>query len=78
MSSVTAMLGYLQISVSGLASASIGAFDSHTILTVTLIMPVTSWTGWQGVAVSVPVRCGRKVLLRLLFVLICFKRKSVA
>jgi MFS transporter, DHA1 family, multidrug resistance protein len=43
--SASAMLGFLQIGVSGLASASIGIFDSHTMLPVTLVLAVTSWIG---------------------------------
>jgi hypothetical protein len=35
----------LQIGVSGLASASIGIFDSHTMLPVTLVLAATSWIG---------------------------------
>ena len=31
--------------VSGLASASIGIFDSHTMMPVTLVLATTSWTG---------------------------------
>jgi MFS transporter, DHA1 family, multidrug resistance protein len=41
--SASAMLGFLQIGVSGLASATIGIFDSHTMMPVALIMAVTSW-----------------------------------
>jgi len=37
------MLGFLQIAVSGLASASIGIFDSHGMLPVTAIFGATSW-----------------------------------
>jgi len=43
--SASAMLGFLQIGVSGLASASIGIFDAHGMLPVTLILAVTSWAG---------------------------------
>ena len=43
--SASAMLGFLQIGVSGLASASIGIFDSHRMLPVVLIMSATSWAG---------------------------------
>jgi DHA1 family bicyclomycin/chloramphenicol resistance-like MFS transporter len=39
------MLGFLQIGVSGLASASIGIFNSHTMMPVTLVLAVTSWIG---------------------------------
>jgi len=44
--SASAMLGFLQIGISGLASASIGAFDSHTMTPVALILAVTSWIGF--------------------------------
>jgi DHA1 family bicyclomycin/chloramphenicol resistance-like MFS transporter len=44
--SASAMLGFLQIGVSGLASASIGVFDSHTLLPVTLVLAATSWIGF--------------------------------
>jgi hypothetical protein len=40
------MLGFLQISVAGLATASIGIFDSHTMLPVTLVLAATSWIGF--------------------------------
>jgi len=43
--SAAAMLGFLQIGVSGLASASIGIFDSHTLMPVALILTATSWIG---------------------------------
>ena len=43
--SAAAMLGFLQIGVSGLASASIGIFNSHTLVPVALIMAATSWIG---------------------------------
>ena len=43
--SAAAMLGFLQIGVSGLAAASIGIFDSHTMLPVTLVLAATSWLG---------------------------------
>ncbi len=43
--SASAMLGFLQIGVSGLASASIGIFDSHTMMPVALILCVTSFIG---------------------------------
>jgi len=43
--SASAMLGFLQIGVSGLASASIGVFDSHGMLPVTIILAATSWIG---------------------------------
>jgi MFS transporter, DHA1 family, multidrug resistance protein len=44
--SASAMLGFLQIGVSGLASASIGIFNSHTMLPVALILAATSWIGF--------------------------------
>ena len=44
--SASAMLGFLQIGVSGLASASAGIFDSHTMMPVALILAATSWTGF--------------------------------
>jgi DHA1 family bicyclomycin/chloramphenicol resistance-like MFS transporter len=43
--SAAAMLGFLQIGISGLASASIGIFDSHTMQPVTIILAATSWIG---------------------------------
>jgi len=50
--SASAMLGFLQISVAGLATASIGIFDSHTLLPVTLVLAATSGIGlvilWFG------------------------------
>lgn len=44
--SASAMLGFLQIGVSGLASASVGIFNSHTMMPVALILAVTSWLGF--------------------------------
>jgi DHA1 family bicyclomycin/chloramphenicol resistance-like MFS transporter len=44
--SASAMLGFLQIGVSGLASASVGIFNSHTMMPVALILAVTSWIGF--------------------------------
>jgi DHA1 family bicyclomycin/chloramphenicol resistance-like MFS transporter len=41
--SASAMLGFLQIGISGLASASIGIFDSKTMLPVALVFMATSW-----------------------------------
>ena len=41
--SASAMLGFLQIGVSVVASATIGIFDSHTMMPVALVMAVTSW-----------------------------------
>jgi DHA1 family bicyclomycin/chloramphenicol resistance-like MFS transporter len=43
--SASAMLGFLQIGISGLASASIGIFDSHNMQPVTIILTATSWVG---------------------------------
>ena len=43
--SASAMLGFLQLGISGLASASIGVFDSHTLMPVALVLAVTSWIG---------------------------------
>jgi MFS transporter, DHA1 family, multidrug resistance protein len=43
--SAAAMLGFLQIGVSGVASASIGVFNSHTMMPVTLALAATSWIG---------------------------------
>ena len=43
--SASAMLGFIQIGVSGLASASIGIFDSHSMGPVTLVLAATSWIG---------------------------------
>jgi MFS transporter, DHA1 family, multidrug resistance protein len=43
--SASAMLGFLQIGVSGAASACIGIFDSHTLMPVALVLVVTSWIG---------------------------------
>jgi DHA1 family bicyclomycin/chloramphenicol resistance-like MFS transporter len=44
--SASAMLGFLQIGVSGLASASIGIFDSHSLMPVALVLTATSWIGF--------------------------------
>lgn len=44
--SASAMLGFLQIGVSGLAAASIGIFDSKTMLPVALVMTATAWIGF--------------------------------
>jgi len=44
--SASAMLGFLQIGVSGLASASIGFFDSHSMMPVALALAATSWIGF--------------------------------
>lgn len=43
--SASAMLGFLQIGVSGLASASIGLFDSHSMMPVAFTLAATSWIG---------------------------------
>jgi DHA1 family bicyclomycin/chloramphenicol resistance-like MFS transporter len=60
--SASAMLGFLQIGVSGLASATIGLFDSHSMLPVTLILAATSWLGLAILLV------GRRSIPRLRFV----------
>ncbi|HEY3855885.1 MAG TPA: multidrug effflux MFS transporter [Verrucomicrobiae bacterium] len=60
--SASAMLGFLQIGVSSLASASIGIFDSHGMLPVTLILAATSWMGF-GILIV-----GRRKISRLRFV----------
>jgi DHA1 family bicyclomycin/chloramphenicol resistance-like MFS transporter len=60
--SASAMLGFLQISVSSMASASIGLFNSHSLLPVVLILAVTSWIG-LGILVV-----GRRKLSNLRFV----------
>ncbi len=60
--SASAMLGFLQIGVSSLASASIGIFDSHGMLPVTLILAATSWIGF-GILVI-----GRRKIKRVRFV----------
>lgn len=44
--SASAMLGFLQIGASGLASATIGIFDSHRMLPVVAILAATSWAGF--------------------------------
>ena len=44
--SASAMLGFLQIGISSLASASTGIVNSRTMLPVALIMAVTSWIGF--------------------------------
>ncbi len=41
--SASAMLGFLQIGISGLAAASIGIFDSHSMMPVALVFMATSW-----------------------------------
>lgn len=43
--SASAMLGFIQIGVSGFASATIGIFDSHGMLPVVAILAATSWVG---------------------------------
>ncbi len=60
--SASAMLGFLQIGVSGLASATIGIFDSHRMLPVTLILAATSWL---GLAILL---AGKRCIARLRFV----------
>lgn len=46
--SASAMLGFLQIAVSGLASAAIGIFNSHNMLPIAIILATTS-----GIALAV-------------------------
>jgi MFS transporter, DHA1 family, multidrug resistance protein len=60
--SASAMLGFLQIGVSSIASASIGIFDSHRVLPVALILAAASWTGLGILGV------GRRGISRLRFV----------
>lgn len=43
--SASAMLGFLQIGISGVASATIGLFDSHKMFPVALVVALTSWIG---------------------------------
>lgn len=43
--SASAMLGFLQLGVAGMASACIGVFDSHSLMPVALVLAVTSWIG---------------------------------
>ncbi len=43
--SASAMLGFLQIGISSLASSAIGLSDSHRMLPVVFILAATSWTG---------------------------------
>jgi MFS transporter, DHA1 family, multidrug resistance protein len=43
--SASAMLGFLQIGISSLASASVGLFASHTMLPIAAVMTTTSWIG---------------------------------
>jgi DHA1 family bicyclomycin/chloramphenicol resistance-like MFS transporter len=43
--SASAMLGFLQIGISSLASSSIGIFGSHGMVPVVSILAVTSWIG---------------------------------
>jgi hypothetical protein len=40
------MLGFLQIGLSVLASASVSVFNSHTMTPVAFIMAMTSWVGF--------------------------------
>jgi len=44
--SASAMLGFLQIGISSLASASVGLFTSHTMLPIAAVMTATSWIGF--------------------------------
>jgi DHA1 family bicyclomycin/chloramphenicol resistance-like MFS transporter len=43
--SASAMQGFLQIGVSGLAAASIGILNSHDMLPMTVTLATTSWIG---------------------------------
>jgi DHA1 family bicyclomycin/chloramphenicol resistance-like MFS transporter len=43
--SASAMLGFIQIGISGLASASIGALDSSSLRPTVIILAATSWIG---------------------------------
>jgi DHA1 family bicyclomycin/chloramphenicol resistance-like MFS transporter len=43
--SASSMLGFLQIGISGLASVSVGIFDSRGMLPVAVVLAVTSWIG---------------------------------
>jgi MFS transporter, DHA1 family, multidrug resistance protein len=43
--SASAMLGFVQVGISGLASASVGVLDSHRILPIALILAATSCLG---------------------------------
>lgn len=43
--SAAAMLGFLQIGISSLASAAVGLFASHTMLPIAGVMTATSWIG---------------------------------
>jgi DHA1 family bicyclomycin/chloramphenicol resistance-like MFS transporter len=60
--SASAMLGFLQIGVSGVASASIGIFDSHTMMPVALILCATSFIGLAILIV------GKRYIPQVLFV----------
>lgn len=50
--SASAMLGFLQIGISVMASATIGIFDSHTMMPVAVVMAVTSWIALGILAVG--------------------------
>jgi len=43
--SASAMHGFLQIGISGLASAAVSAFDSHMMTPVAFILAFTYWFG---------------------------------
>lgn len=60
--SASAMLGFLQIGVSGLTSASIGIFNSHSMLPVVLLLAATSWIGLAVLLI------GKRSIPRLQFV----------
>jgi DHA1 family bicyclomycin/chloramphenicol resistance-like MFS transporter len=60
--SAVAMMGFLQIGVSGLASASIGLFDSHTMVPMALVLAATSWIGFGILLI------GKRSIMNLKFV----------
>lgn len=60
--SASSMLGFLQIGVSSIASASIGIFDSHSLMPVVVILAATSWVGFAILTV------GKRKLPKLKFV----------
>jgi DHA1 family bicyclomycin/chloramphenicol resistance-like MFS transporter len=60
--SASAMLGFLQIGASSIASASIGIFDFHTMMPVALMLAATSWLGWAILVI------GRRGISQLRFV----------
>ncbi len=60
--SASAMLGFLQLGVAGLASACVGIFDSHTLMPVALVLSITCWIGLSILLV------GKKRIPQLRFV----------